>query len=135
MEEDKSISKVEKKGPVEEHGESETYGEISDKDGAGYSLHFRELKLKFNQAIQDCDAKRKTYAEAGKMYMEVIESQNIGDLDAKQKMCMEAGNECKDALIKILEAQRELVWQQQLVELSNYNKIISDCNETIQLIP
>ncbi|KAI3881889.1 hypothetical protein MKW92_010872, partial [Papaver armeniacum] len=87
MDEDKNTSKAINKRPVEQDGETtigclfkhptNVSGEISDTYDVGYSGHVRSLKLKYNQAIQEYDAKHKTYEEAWKMHMEVTESRNI----------------------------------------------------------
>ncbi|KAI3902709.1 hypothetical protein MKW92_003822, partial [Papaver armeniacum] len=133
MEEDKNTSRVENKRPFEEDDET-TIGrlfkhpkneseEISDEADDGYGGRVTPLILKFKQAIQDYDATQKTYEEARKIYMEAIK-RPISDLYAKQKICMEARKECSDALFKSLEAQRELMWKQQLINLSEYNEII-----------
>ncbi|KAI3872990.1 hypothetical protein MKW92_025139, partial [Papaver armeniacum] len=83
--------------------------------------HVTPLILKFKQAIQDYDATQKTYEEARNIYMEAIKrpiiKRPISDLYAKQKIC-------NDALFKSLESQRELMWKQQLIKLSEHNEII-----------
>ncbi|KAI3889368.1 hypothetical protein MKX03_024459, partial [Papaver bracteatum] len=123
MEEDKNTSEVENKLPFEEDGETTTE-EISDEDDDGYGGRLRPLTLKYEQAIQDYDAKQKTCVEAGKIYMEATKRRPISDLDAKLKIYMEAHKECSDALFKFMEAHKELMWKQKLMDLSDHNEII-----------